>query len=123
MYTNGPSSPVPVNYMIGWYAGPGDAMDNIAQKSNGWQGQNFQRWINEDYDALYEELLTVTDAEQAAELIIQMNDILIEEVVVIPQVNRAADKYVISNNLRNENVVLSPFEFDYWNIANWNRPS
>ncbi len=122
MYTNGPASPVPVNYMIGWYSGPGDTTDNIAQESNSWQGQNFQRWINEDYDAHYEELLTLTDAEQAADVIIQMNDILIDEVVVIPQVNRAADKYVISNNLRNENVVLSPFEFDYWNIANWNRP-
>ena len=61
------------------------------------------------------------DEERAAELIIQMNDILIEEIVVIPQVNRAADKYAISNNLNNDNVALSPFEFDYWNVANWNR--
>ena len=122
MYTNGPSSPVPVNYMIGWYAGKGDSMDNIAQKSNDWQGQNFQRWINTEYDGLYEELLTVTDSERAAELIIQMNDILIEEIVVIPQVNRAADKYAISNNLNNDNVALSPFEYHYWNIGNWNRP-
>jgi peptide/nickel transport system substrate-binding protein len=122
MYTNGPSSPVPVNYMIGWYAGKGDSVDNIAQKSNGWQGQNFSRWINEDYDAKYEELVKVTDNEKAAELIIAMNDILIDEVVVIPEVNRAADKYAISNKLRNENVAVSAFEYDYWNIANWNRP-
>jgi peptide/nickel transport system substrate-binding protein len=122
MYTNGPSSPVPVQYMIGWYAGKGDSLDNIAQKSNDWQGQNFQRWIDEDYDALYEELLTVTDSEKAADLIIQMNDILINEVVVIPQVNRAADKYAISNTLNNDNVALSAFELNYWNIGNWNRP-
>jgi peptide/nickel transport system substrate-binding protein len=120
MYTNGPGSPVPVSYMIGWYAGPDNA--NIAQESNGWQGQNFQRWVNADYDALYEELVTATDAERAADLIIQMNDILIEEVVVIPEVNRSSDTYAISNELRDENVAEGAFELNYWNIANWNRP-
>jgi peptide/nickel transport system substrate-binding protein len=121
MYTNGPSSPVPVSYMIGWYAGPDGS--NIAQESNGWQGQNFQRWMNADYDAKYDELVTVTDNERAAQLIIEMNDILINEVVVIPEVNRAADKYAISNTLNNDNVALGAFELNYWNIANWNRVS
>src|SRR5665811_2314121 len=121
MYTNGPSSPVPVQYMIGWYGGTGVSGDNIAQASNDWQGQNFQRYVNEEYDAGYEELLTVTEAERANELLIEMNDILINDVAVIPQVNRAADKYAISLEINNENVALSPFELNYWNIAHWNR--
>jgi len=121
MYTNGAGSPVPVSYMFGWYSGPNG--DNIAQKSNQWQGQDFQRWVNKDYDALYEQLLKETDAEKAASMIIQMNDIMINDVALIPEVNRAGDVYAISNQLRDENVMVGPgFELDYWNIANWNRP-
>jgi peptide/nickel transport system substrate-binding protein len=106
--------------MLSWYAGPDN--ENIAQASNDWQGQNFQRYVNPDFDKLYEELLTLTDAEKAYQTLIDMNDILINDVVIIPEVNRAADKYAISNDLNNDNVALGPFEINYWNIANWNRP-
>jgi len=50
-----------------------------------------------------------------------LNDILINEVAVVPLVNRSADTYGISTTLRDENVAVSPFEYSYWNIANWNR--
>ena len=124
MYTNGASSPTPTDYMIGWYAGPDNV--NVAQQSNGWNGQNYQRYINPEYDAVFEELRFVTDAEQAADLLIQLNDILINDVVLIPEVNRAADKYAMHESLFHEdedNVALGPFELNYWNIANWNRSS
>jgi peptide/nickel transport system substrate-binding protein len=120
MYTNNPVSSIPVSFFTSWYAGPDN--ENIAQKSNGWQGQNFQRYVNPDFDALYEELLTMTDAEQAYQQLIEMNDVLINDVVIIPEVNRAADKYAISLNLNNDNIALGPFEINYWNIGNWNRP-
>ena len=107
--------------MIRWYAGPD--RENVAQKSNDWQGQNDQRYVNPDFDALYEELVKQTDPESAYQILIEMNDVLINDVVIVPEVNRAADKYAISNNLRNENVAESTFEFDYWNLANWNRPA
>ena len=64
-----------------------------------------------------------TDLEAAAELFIQLNDILINEIVVVPIVNRAASVNAISTTLQEENVALSGFEYDYWNIANWNRKS
>jgi peptide/nickel transport system substrate-binding protein len=124
MYTNGASSPTPVDYMIGWYAGEDNV--NVAQQSNSWNGQNYQRYINPEYDALFEELRFVTDAERAAELLIQLNDILINDVVLIPEVNRAADKYAMHESLFHEdedNVLLGPFELNYWNIENWNRSS
>jgi peptide/nickel transport system substrate-binding protein len=63
------------------------------------------------------------DPTRAAELFIQMNDILIEEVAAVPLVNRAADKYAISTTLRDENIAKGPFNYNYWNIANWNRVS
>ena len=120
MYTNNPSSTIPTSFFTSWYAGPGG--ENIAQRSNGWQGQNFQRYNNPEFDALYDELVTMTDPEQAYQQLIAMNDVLINDVVIIPEVNRAADTYAISNNLRDENVAIGPFELNYWNIANWNRP-
>jgi peptide/nickel transport system substrate-binding protein len=117
MYTNGASSPVPTDYMIGWYTGP-DAR-NIPQKSNNWSGQNYQRWINAEFDALYERLVAVTDLEEAAQILIQMNDIMINDIALIPLVNRAADKYAHSNRLVHDNVAISSFELNFWNIENW----
>ena len=91
MYTDNATSPVPVSYMLGWYAGPEG--ENIAQASNDWSGQNCCRFQNADYDKLFEQVRLETDLEKAAELFIQMNDILINDVAVVPLVNRAADKY------------------------------
>jgi peptide/nickel transport system substrate-binding protein len=121
MYANNATTPIPLAYMSGWYAGPEG--ENIAQASNDWSGQNFSRFQNADYDKLFEQARLETDLEKAAELFIQMNDIVINEVAVVPMVNRAADKYGISTTLRDENVALSDFEVNYWNIANWNRTS
>ena len=118
MFTNGSTTPVPIEYMTGWYAGVDGA--NISQASNSWNGQNSQRWVSAEYDALFDQLRTTVDVEQAAQLVIQLNDILINEVVVIPEVSRAADKYAISNRLRNENVALSALSHGFWNMANWN---
>jgi len=119
MYTNNATTPIPVAYMIGWYAGPDG--ENIAQKSNNWNGQNYSRFQNADYDTLFDQVRLETDIAKAAELFIQLNDIVIDEVAVIPLVNRAADKYGIATTLRDENVGVSDFEVNYWNIANWNR--
>ncbi len=121
MYTNSPSSTVPVSFFLSWYAGRGDSVDNIAQESNGWQGQNYQRYANDEFDSTYETLVTITDLEEAFNTLIELNDILINDVVIIPEVNRAADKYAIANTLNNENISLGSFELNYWNVANWNR--
>src|SRR5215217_6100511 len=119
MYANNATTPIPIAYMSGWYAGPEG--ENIAQKANDWSGQNTSRFQNAEYDGLFEQVRLETDIARAAELFIQMNDILINEIAVVPLVNRAADKYGISTTLRDENVALSDFEVNYWNIANWNR--
>lgn len=119
MYTNNPTSPVPTSFMTSWYAGPDGA--NIAQASNAWQGQNYQRYNNPEFDALYDSLVQETDIEAASQTLIAMNDVLINDVVVIPEVNRPADTYAISSTLNNDNVALGVgFELNYWNIANWN---
>src|SRR5215211_3355442 len=121
MYTNNPTTPVPTDYMLTWYAGPEG--ENIAQASNQWSGLNYGRYQNAEYDELLEQARLETDIEKAAELFIQLNEILINEVTVVPLDNLSADTYGISTTLRDENVALSPFEYNYWNIANWNRKS
>lgn len=119
MYTNNSTSTMPIAYMSDWYAGPDRR--NFSQASNEWTGGNRQRWANEEYDAAFEAVQQVTSMEEAAELFITMNDAVINDRAVIPLVNRAADVYAISKNLYNENVALGAgFEYNYWNIANWN---
>ncbi|MCC6944294.1 MAG: peptide ABC transporter substrate-binding protein [Thermomicrobiales bacterium] len=117
MYTNNPQSPLPVAYMLDAYAGEDNY--NVSQKFNQWSGANNQRYINPEYDALYDELIATTDPERAAELFIGMNDIVINEFVMVQIVSRAGEKYGISNRLLNDNVAASDWEPLYWNVANW----
>jgi peptide/nickel transport system substrate-binding protein len=119
MYTDNPTSPNPIEYMLGWYAGPDGV--NVAQAANDWSGQNYSRYSNPDYDELFEQARLETDLETLAEMFIQMNDILIEDVAVIPIVNRSASTHGISTTLQENNIAASPFEYNYWNIVNWNR--
>jgi peptide/nickel transport system substrate-binding protein len=93
----------------------------VAQASNSWNGVNYGRFVNADYDTAIDQARLETDIALAAELFIKANDILIEEIAVVPLVNRAADKYAIATTLRDENIGVSDFENNYWNIANWNR--
>lgn len=122
MYTNNSTSSIPIAYMNDWYAGPDGA--NIAQSSNKWTGGNRIRWVNEEYDKAYEALMAATTIEEASDLLITMNDLVIEDRAAIPLVNRSADTYAISKTLHEENVALGAgLEYNYWNIANWNRKS
>jgi peptide/nickel transport system substrate-binding protein len=118
MFTSGVGAPPPVAFMVRWYAGPNN--EEIAQKSNGWAGRNIHRWKNEEYDALYEQAQVESDPEKQAELFIQMNDLVIDNNVVIPLVS-PGNKQAYSRTLNADNIGVGPFEFDYWNIANWNR--
>jgi peptide/nickel transport system substrate-binding protein len=118
MFTSGVGAPPPVAFMIRWYAGPDN--EEIAQKANGWAGRNIHRWKNEEYDALYEQAKVESDPEVQADLFIQMNDLVIDNNVVIPLVS-PGNKQAYSRTLNAENIGVGSFEFDYWNIANWNR--
>lgn len=116
MFSSGPLSPFPDVYFQEWYAGPGNA--NVAQKSNGWNGLNIQRYVNPRFDALFEEATTTTDIERAVDLFIQMNDLIVEDYVVIPLFAQGTET-ALSNRLASENIALSDWEPVYWNIANW----
>ena len=117
IYSQEPDTLIPVTWMSNWYAGPDGA--NIAQRENGWQGQNVQRYQNPDYDALFEQLRAARTMEEAQELLIAMNDLLIGDIVMVPLVLRAFFT-AISNRLRMENLAFTdPFVGYFWNIMNW----
>jgi len=111
-------TPFPLKYMQRWYAGPDNV--NVAQKANGWSGQNLQRYVNPEYDALYDAVLTEMDPRRSAEIFIQMNDLVINDAASIPLVQRAAEVLGVANRLRPDNIAGGSFETVYWNIANWN---
>ncbi|HWV25489.1 MAG TPA: peptide ABC transporter substrate-binding protein, partial [Thermomicrobiales bacterium] len=116
MHQIGATSPTPLTYMERWYAGPDN--ENVPQKENGWSKTDQQRYVNPEYDALFEQAQTEVDPEKLRELFIQMNDILINDHAVIPLVD-VGEKIAAARWLNEENFGFGPFELAYWNIANW----
>ncbi len=119
MWADGLDIPFPLNFMLPWYAGPDD--ENVAQKSNSWFGVNQQRYVNPDFDALYEEAGTQTDAARLVEIFVRMNDIVVQDVAGIPLIQRSSAVYAIAKTLNDAAIIPSSFELPYWNIANWTR--
>lgn len=88
----------------------------ITQKSNGWKGNNYGRFSDVKYDALYDELTKELDPEKRAQLAIRMNDLLVAGHAVIPVVDR------YSNNGRRADLVNTaptPWDSFLWNVAYW----
>jgi peptide/nickel transport system substrate-binding protein len=118
MWSSGGGSQVPIVWAANWYAGPDGS--NISQASNGWQQPNVQRYVNPEYDALYERLLKVTSLDEASEILIGLNDTLIGDTAMVPIAIRSFYT-AIGNRLRYENIAFEDTFVEYfWNIANWN---
>lgn len=114
MYNDGNANPDPGSYMEWWTCA------QIPQKSNGWVGENVQRWCNPEYDALFEQSRTEVDPDKRRQLFIQMNDMIINEFVLIPLVNRGITAGA-SKTL--EGLDPTPWDMDTWNIKDWRRVS
>jgi peptide/nickel transport system substrate-binding protein len=113
MFTNGASSPDMTQYMALW------TTSQIASKANDWHGNNYHRWTNADYDNLYKQLQTETDATKRQDLIIKMNDILVSQVVVIPLVARTQPTDGISKQIKGD--IPNPWDSVLWNVADWTK--
>jgi peptide/nickel transport system substrate-binding protein len=112
MYTSSNDSPDPWNYFENWIT------DEIAQKENQWNGNNYHRWSNKQYDDLVKAAKAELDESKRAPMFVQMNDILVNEVVVIPQVDRLGPQ-AVSNEIKN--VTVTAWDSTLWNIANWTK--
>jgi len=109
-FTHNTYSPDPTAYMRDW------TCSQIPQQSNNWTGYNVERWCNEEYDALYEKVLTVLDPEERRDIFIQMNDLLIEDVVMIPLVHKS---WISGANREIEGINLTPWDNELWNVKDW----
>ena len=116
MYTNGPTTPYPLDYMVSWWGN----VKNIPQKANSWSGNNVERWQNADYDKAYADAQTQLDPAKQAPLFITMNDLVVNQVVEIPLVQR---NNVQGVNKKLQNLNLSPWVSQLWNIENWTMSS
>ena len=114
MFTNSPSVPYPIAYMASWKSNEPET--DIAQQANNWSGSNSNRWVNEEYNTLYEQAVTELDPDRQRELFVAMNDLIVNEVVDIALVHRA-DVVGANANLKGYNP--SPWTPDVRDIANW----
>src|SRR5712691_2165133 len=113
MFTNGAATPDMTQYVAGW------STQEIASKANQWHGNNYHRWSNADYDAIYTQLKTETDPAKRRDLIIKANDLLVGQVVVIPLVARTQPTDGISKAIQGE--IPNPWDSVLWNIADWSK--
>jgi peptide/nickel transport system substrate-binding protein len=114
MYTNGPTSPYPIDYMKN-YTSLDPAVD-LAQQSNAWAGPNEMRWVNDEYNALFTQAQTELDPDAQPELFIGMNDLIINDVAQIALVHRAS---VVAHRADLEGIEGSGWDSNAWNIKNW----
>jgi peptide/nickel transport system substrate-binding protein len=89
----------------------------VASKANKFQGRNFTRWQNAEFDQLYEAGDCELDPVKRAALFIAMNDLVIRNVVVIPVVARR-DVTAHVNNLQ---APLSGWDTNMYALQDWYR--
>ena len=89
----------------------------VATKENKWQGVNFPRWVNQDYDAAIDAAEAETDLVKRAALYIKANDIMIQDVAFIPVMHRLKVE-ASANNLR---PVVSGWSNETDNLFDWYR--
>lgn len=93
--------------------------EKIPGPDNQWQGENINRFCNEEYDKLVVELGKTGDMEQRATLAKKMNDMLTKDsMVVVPLVDRGRVS-AHSNTLNG--VVLNTWDSELWNASDWSR--
>jgi peptide/nickel transport system substrate-binding protein len=117
MFTNTFTSPFPANYMRQYYSG--DLAKDIAQKENNWSGDNYIRWVNKEYNQMYDQALVELDPTKNDALWIKMNDLVVSQAVSLPLISRR----IVSTRAKGLSVVenLSPFDSETRNIADWRR--
>jgi peptide/nickel transport system substrate-binding protein len=111
MFTNNAATPDNTGYVALW------TTEQISSKAKEWRGNNYHRWSNSDYDAIYSQLKTEIDPAKRRDLIIKANDMLISQVVVIPLVARTRPTDGISKAI--QGYIPNPWDSVLWNIADW----
>jgi peptide/nickel transport system substrate-binding protein len=105
------SQPDPAQHMRRYHS------RNVATKENKWQGVNFPRWVNKDYDAAIDAAEAETDLVKRAALYIKANDIMMQDIAFIPVMHRLKVE-AAANSLR---PVVSGWANETDNLFDWYR--
>jgi peptide/nickel transport system substrate-binding protein len=89
----------------------------VATKENKWQGQNFPRWVNKDYDTAVDTAETEVDPLKRADLYIKCNDLMWQDNVMIPVMHRIK----VGATALSLHPVVSGWANDLDNIQDWYR--
>ncbi|MCK1743612.1 peptide ABC transporter substrate-binding protein [Bradyrhizobium sp. 139] len=89
----------------------------IASKENKWQGTNFPRWVNKEYDAAIDAADKEMDPIKRAALYVKCNDLMWQDTVFIPAMHRLKVE-ASANTLR---PVISGWANETDNIFDWYR--
>ncbi|HKX18968.1 MAG TPA: peptide ABC transporter substrate-binding protein [bacterium] len=117
MFTSTFGSPFPGTYMGRFYSG--DLAKDVPQRENNWSGLDITRWVDKEYNALYEQALVELDPAKNRELWIRMNDRVVSQGVSLPIIDRKQVSAHVTTLDVAEN--LSPFDAETRNIADWRR--
>ena len=92
---------------------------NIASSANSWQGNNYARYSNADFDKMMADLAAETDPAKRADIVKKANDFVTQNVVVIPLVNRTFATSAKSKTLKGVNP--TPWDSEMYNVADWTK--
>jgi peptide/nickel transport system substrate-binding protein len=105
------SQPDPAQYMRRYHS------RYVATKENKWQGTNFPRWVNKDYDETIDAADAEIDPVKRVALYIKCNDIMVQDNVVITAMHRL--KVEACNNALQP--VISGWANETDNLHDWYR--
>jgi peptide/nickel transport system substrate-binding protein len=112
MYTNFYEGTDPQAYLASWLC------DKIPSPANGWQGENYSRYCDADYDKMVAALSNTRAPDERVKLAKALNDKLVGDGVVLPLVYRGLPS-AYSNRLAG--VRQNAWDSEIWNIADWSR--
>ncbi|WP_226622729.1 peptide ABC transporter substrate-binding protein [Alloyangia pacifica] len=113
MYANNFDGTDPQSYLQMYRCG------NEPKPSSQWQGENINRFCNEEYDALLDELAKTGELSKRGEIAKKLNDIITKETMtIVPLVDRGRVS-AHSNTLGG--VILNTWDSELWNAADWYR--
>jgi peptide/nickel transport system substrate-binding protein len=117
MFTSTFGSPFPGTYMERFYSG--DPAKDIPQRENNWSGDDITRWVDPEYNRLYDQALVELNPAKNRDLWIRMNNRVVSQGVSLSLIDRDA----VSAHAKTLDVGdnLSPFDSETRNIADWRR--
>lgn len=102
----------PEAYLAGWRC------DRTPTPENQWQGSNYARFCDPEFDALTDQMSRTANSEERAVLGRKMNDILVQNFVTLPLIDRGR---VSAHSVTLGGVRLNTWDSELWNIADWTR--